>query len=135
MQFLEQIEHSFFERRSFWKRKRARISIQQRIDGDCELKKVEIVVRSMPQLSRSLLQIHIWEDRWIWIDAREISKSGWLWEWTNEGRPSPSLFGKPLISKFEQSFDEMSHAGTDIKLRLDRIWAGKLADGPKRVLS
>ena len=131
--FLDQFESQFALRRRFWKRQGARFSLERSFDDSWQMERVEISIRPMRRLSKAIFQVNAWEDRWIWLDAREGSREGWVWEWASEGRATQSVFGRCLAEKIEESFDQISHAGPEIAFHLSKIWHGSLASGPKRV--
>ena len=50
-----------------------------------------------------LIRVHAWDDRWVWIDARQADKTRWIWSWTLEGRLAPGLGGLHLLDAIERS--------------------------------
>ena len=50
-----------------------------------------------------LIRVHAWDDRWVWIDARQSQQQRWIWSWTLEGRLGPGLGGVHLLDAIERS--------------------------------
>lgn len=95
------------------------------IDGS-ELAKVEIECDLLA--SRTVLRLNAWDDRWVWFDARRSSKTGWVWQFTAEGRLLGNQLTRELVAAFEASIGAQ---GSEEDLRA--IWAPILARGPRRV--
>ena len=80
---------------------------------------------------RARLRIFIWEDRWIWVDARRPSKvAGWSWQFTREGRVVGGLDGRRLVQVLEASVDAASSSDEDAARALDEVWQSIFAIGP-----
>jgi hypothetical protein len=82
--------------------------------------------------ARVELRIHAWGDRWIWVDARRASKSGWVWEFTAEGRFVASNGVRDLVGLAEDTIDSSFLPGTEVVLAMHAIWSKRLATGPRR---
>ena len=50
-----------------------------------------------------LVRMHAWDDRWVWIDARQAGQNRWIWSWTLEGRLAAGLGGRDLLDAIERS--------------------------------
>jgi hypothetical protein len=84
---------------------------------------------------RISIRLYVWDDRWIWIDARQGSKAdGWLWDFSDQGRLIGGLTGRNLVNAFEHSIVATSGM---TKERLDRfhdIWSTIFARGPQEIV-
>ena len=99
--------------------------------GDLEKIEINIIVSKTP--GKLPLTIHIWEDRWIWIDVRLWNIQTWEWGWTMQGRFLPILSGKDFINAIEKTIEttfEMTQSEID---EFTLIWRRMLASGPKEV--
>lgn len=79
------------------------------------------------------LRVRAWGDRWVWVDARRVSKSGWVWEFTSEGRLLPSSAARDLVSRTEETMDASFLPVSDVSRTISAIWSKCLATGPRRV--
>ena len=52
-------------------------------------------------------------------DARQISKQGWLWQWTAEGHVLPDIDAGHLAARIE---DSLSHASSGDVEGLETCW-------------
>ena len=53
---------------------------------DPPLEKLELEPVQGRSTRSTATRLYLWEDRWIWIDAREMSRAQWLWSYQFEGR-------------------------------------------------
>lgn len=105
-------------------------------DENGELEKLEVALRTRKATNSPSFRLHVWSDRWVWVDARLGGKSGWEWEWQCEGRCHGDNIGKSLVSSIEKSISIVAITDTDnIAGGLDKVWASLLAQGPKEVAS
>jgi hypothetical protein len=80
-----------------------------------------------------VLRARIWQDRWVWIDVRAGGKSGWIFEWSIEGRSAGGLSGRELMQTVEATFDAISISNGIDQNALNNIWRGILLNGPRPV--
>lgn len=133
MSSIETMRELIEARRKSWKHKGASISFDDIAKDADGYRRLQFEARSNSRRSKSILQVYFWEDRWIWIDARESSKTGWKWEWSSEGRVAPDKWGKHLAKKIEDSFELSSYAGDRVLDQLEHQWSTYLATGPRRL--
>jgi hypothetical protein len=96
-----------------------------------QLEKIEFTFRRRRMGKAPVVRLFIWSDRWVWIDAREASKLGWRWQWTDEGRTLTATVGQTMVQAFEESLAAIWGEPRDIEQRLHAIWKPLLATGPQ----
>ena len=78
------------------------------------------------------LSLTVWEDRTIRVTASEsISKAGWKFTYTDEGRFVGSEGGRAIVSAVEASLAAMFEMTDKDVGRLEAIWGPLLAKGPR----
>lgn len=87
--------------------------------------KLEIVCEGW---RRQSLRFFLWDDRWLFVDARLPGRQGWTWEFTREGRLTGAIDAPNAVGMLEKSI-ELSWLGE--KKALDLLWTPFLAHGPK----
>lgn len=128
---IETIKGALESRSKSWKHRGASIALLEVANDPHGHRRLEFEARSKSRRSQAFLQVYFWEDRWIWIDAREASKDGWKWEWTSEGRVAPHRWGRPLTKKIEDTFELTSYADNRVPEQLECEWGTFLAAGPR----
>lgn len=94
-------------------------------EGD-EHERIELRLRE--RASRGLsVRLWLWDDRWCWFDARIGAKTGWAFEWTDQGRLAPGQTGRSLVEACECAFDKARAADADA---LAALWRPLLLRGP-----
>ena len=81
---------------------------------------------------RVQLRVQVWGDRWVWVDASRYSKSGWVWEFTSEGRfVSPN--GARSLVEHAEAMIIASHKkpAAEVPQAMHDIWSKSLAVGPR----
>jgi hypothetical protein len=58
----------------------------------------ELTLRRLRSTKSLTITVKVRQDRWIAIDAREIGRSGWKWEFTDQGRLSGGKTWRDLIT-------------------------------------
>ena len=104
-----------------------------RADGTTR-EKVELKLQKTRSSKSLTIRTHFWDDRWVWIDAREASGGGWKWEWTNDGRLAGNQSGRELVALIEQSEGSFGRNQGLNEGELSDIWRGVLLKGPRRDL-
>ena len=100
-------------------------------DGSSIIEKLEIDVLKYCALPRNLsLRAFVWEDRWIWLDYRVPSKTGWVWEWTYDGK-FLGHDGRRFVEAFEASFHASRGCDADATAGRSKLWKPLLARGPR----
>jgi hypothetical protein len=81
------------------------------------------------------LRIHlkVWQDRWVWIDARESSKKGWKWFRTFDGRLAGGMTGSELLNAV-LLFNEMLPPAEQKVDSSATFWTETVLRGPRSVL-
>jgi len=126
--YLTLLSGALMKRRKAIKYRVKKIEFQKIIEKGAEssnTKKLEITITPC---SRVVIRLFVWDDRWVWIDARRSSKNGWLFEWTSSGRVLQES-ARNLVSTLEQS---ISYAVASEDNKLNNIWDKMLHRGPRR---
>jgi len=102
--------------------------------GDRKSEKVEISIRSSASRNNIRTRLYIWDDRWLWLDARKSKQKGWAWEYTVEGRLSGSATEKELMEALKSFYkNSLSYDEENIGSQAYAFWNGLIAMGPKAV--
>jgi len=98
---------------------------------DLPLEKLQI---SFQQGARTQIQVILWSDRWVWLDARESSKRGWKWSCTFDGRLAGGRSESELLLAVEHFSALLPGDGLagDIK-SASQIWDNMLVKGPRLI--
>ena len=127
--FLADVGSALAKRRKAIRHKVRNIAVEklvERSDG-YEGEKIEVELTVAGQSFR----LHIWEDRWTFIDARRPEKgTGWAWEFTRQGRLVGGVDARALVELLEQSIEA---ATLQSSAALEGLWAPLLATGPRSV--
>ena len=109
------------------------LPVKEIVDGrESERARIDVGLSFRDGGSSVSFRIHVWSDRWVWVDARRSSKSGWTWEFTREGRFSGIDGARGLVELAEKSMDASFLSNEDVSPALSRLWTKHLATGPKR---
>ncbi len=81
------------------------------------------------------IRLSLWDDRWLWIDVRQRSKRGWVFECQHEGRIGDCPYEK-IVGALEESIALLAeaHKSRDICLKLRDMWNKIAIAGPLRLL-
>jgi hypothetical protein len=135
-QFLTQIAEAFVRKRKSLKYNASILKfhkIYDIVEGK-KVEKIEISVESSLSRNSVRMRLYIWEDRWVWIDARKAGKMGWDWEFSKHGRLSGDCSPRQLIEAFKQFYFSSSLFDTQARtLEASTIWGEILAAGPVEV--
>jgi len=108
--------------------------VKEVINGrESQLGRTDIEIRYQLRGAWVDLRFHVWGDRWVWVDARSSSKSGWVWEFTIEGRFISPGGARDLVARAEETISASYKSTDDIPQAMSAIWATCLATGPQRV--
>lgn len=124
--FLKNILGGLSKRRKAIRYKVRQISIEkvrERTDSE-EREKLEITC----EWNAKKLRLFLWDDRWVFIDARMSSKQGWAWEFTHQGRLMGIADARVLVAALEQSIEASSLGDS---ATLEGLWSRLLAQGPR----
>lgn len=124
--FLREVLGGLSKRRKAIRYKLRQISVdkvRERIDSE-EREKLEITCEGNIQK----LRLFLWEDRWVFVDARISSKQGWTWEFTHQGRLMGIADARTLVAALEQSIEASSLGDSTT---LEGLWRPLLAQGPR----
>ena len=135
--FLADIAFSYKKRRKSLKHRTSKMSCVKSYNNTSENRNeceeiFELTVETPGASKRAVFQLHAWEDRWVWVDGRQsISKQGWLWEWTHEGRFIGDGGGRQLIEALEKSISlSPSFSDHPYQAQITGVWKPILASGP-----
>jgi MoxR-like ATPase len=110
------------------------LSVKEIVDGrDYERERTNVSIAYRVSAARVMLRVHAWDDRWVWIDARRASKSGWVWEFTTEGRIVAPGGARALVALAEETLDVSFLPSAEVPSAMSAIWAKRLASGPRPV--
>ena len=102
--------------------------VRERRD-ECSRELVELSFdRISPQSTR--IRVHLWDDRWLWIDVRQASKNGWVFEWQHEGRvgdTDPTVVVNAVLRTVRGHYGQNLSAALD---ELDSLWPKIAKNGP-----
>ena len=68
-----------------------------------EIGRTDVSIRYRVHGASVSLRLAVWDDRWVWVDARRSSKSGWVWESTTEGRFVSAGGARDLVAHAEET--------------------------------
>lgn len=130
--YLAAIVDAFRRRHRAISSKIMQLLVERVIENDRgeKLEKIEVTYRRRRPGKSPVIRLHVWSDRWAWVDAREAAKAGWRWEWTGEGRISRDDVGQAVVRAFESTIGEAGMDVSDIQRNLAAIWSPLLAKGP-----
>lgn len=99
-----------------------------------ELERLELEC-TLSHRHRTKVRVFVWQDRWVWVDARSMvgSSKGWSWEFTTEGRAIGGVDGHRLVQAVEASISAGSQVVQGNGLALAAVWKPLLAAGPRLV--
>lgn len=129
--FLQEIVNALRKRSKSVKNSVSTYSCERlRERGDeCSRELVELSFdRISPQSTR--IRVHLWDDRWLWIDVRQASKNGWVFEWQHEGRvgdTDPGTVANAVLQTVRGHYGEDLSAALD---ELDLLWPAIAKNGP-----
>jgi hypothetical protein len=83
------------------------------------------------QLRKAQMRLIVWGDRWVWLDARQKSKSGWVWEATSQGRLLGEHPAKLLVTKIQETISAAQSFNPGVPSQIEQIWKVHLAVGPR----
>ena len=102
--------------------------------GDRKSEKVEISIHSSASRNSIRTRLYIWDDRWLWLDARKSEQKGWAWEYSVEGRLSGSATEKELMEALKSFYkNSLSYNEENIGSQANAFWNELIAMGPKAV--
>jgi hypothetical protein len=126
--FLDDVQLAIASRRKPLRYKVRGLEVQRSADGESEKLAIECMLQG---IQRTVVRLLVWPDRWIWIDARQSSKAGWIWQFTTEGRLRGGLPAATLSQALEDSL-AAAHAGSQASSEeLRKLWEPLLARGPQ----
>lgn len=131
------VANAFEERRKSIKRRGASLELVPAKDmGDGRERareRIDVVISFRIDGSRANIRVYIWDDRWIWIDARRSAKSGWAWQFTSEGRFLPIHDARMLVALTEKTLSAGYLSEGNVATALSELWQRFLASGPRPV--
>ena len=107
--------------------------VKEIVNGrESERGRTDIRIAYRVEGARVELRLHVWGDRWVWVDARRASKAGWIWEFTSEGRFISQNGARNLVARAEETMDASFLPAADVSPTMSAIWSKCLAVGPRR---
>jgi len=108
--------------------------VKEIVDGrESEVGRADINIEYRVDAARVVLRLQIWDDRWLRLDVRRSSKSGWVWESTNEGRFVSPGGARDLVSQVEETLSASYLPAADVPRAISTIWSRFLAIGLRTV--
>lgn len=132
--FLEELRLSLRKRQKAIKHRVRSLEMERLSDRSEEGDFSGVGVECDLWIPRTTIRLCVWENRWVWCDARQGSKQGWRWFYTHEGRIFGDETGRRLVAALEASFSAAHDATHGGKLTFAAIWEPLLAAGPKEAL-
>ena len=130
--FLEEVALSLRKRSKAIKNRAVRFTCERvrelRDSGDYELMEMQIELHRTPRIQFSF---KLWSDRWLWIDIRQPSKRGWLFDWQHDGRvgdTEPSGIVESIITTLKIPYSDDVLV---VRSKLDNLWAKVALGGPR----
>lgn len=134
--FIDDLLVSIAKRRKAIKHKVLGISVERVADRveDVERRKLEITFTKWGPNHR-VIQIFAWDDRWIWVEVSQSSKSAeFRWTYSLQGRLIGGLGGRRLVEAAEATIEAGYQLTRDQIGRFDDVWKPILAAGPQAVV-
>src|SRR3954468_7139072 len=102
--FLESVAFAFRKRRKALshRARHAEFAKVYELMGAEKLERLEI---DLAKYDGASLRLWAWPDRQIWLDARLLAKTGWVWSWTHEGRLLGERSAADAIKALEHTYD------------------------------
>ena len=110
--------------------------VKEIVDGqESKLGRTDVTIAYRIEGARIELRLHVWADRWVWVDARRGSKTGWVWEFTDEGRFVSPGGAQDLVRRAEDTIDASYLSAVDVSPAMSKIWSKHLARGPRPIIN
>lgn len=131
-EFLKALVESFRRRRKALSHKSSAIQVEKvrEVEGNQETEKLEITLENYDNIS---VRLHVWADRWMWLDARKGSKCGWIWTWQEEGWPLRPSNCREIVEALEGTHDLAFGMEPTRTHEFSALWNSILARGPTGV--
>jgi hypothetical protein len=108
--------------------------VKEIVNGvESERSRVDIEIAYRVDAARVKLRLHVWGDRWVWVDARRQSKAGWVWEFTMDGRFISPQGARDLVARAEATISASHLPQAELLTTMSSLWSKCLASGPKRI--
>jgi hypothetical protein len=134
-EFLQSVAEAFRRRRKALNHRASRADCQKvyEVSESSRTERLEIYLEDGTRQRGALLRLHAWPDRWIWVDARRSTKTGWAWEWTYEGRLLGKHAGQDVVEALEKTYDLLPSMDAALTQELVKPWKRLLAKGPLEI--
>lgn len=131
-EFLESVAESLRKRRKSLKHRSRRILVNKTYevtDGKRE-ERLDVFLESW---SDAQLQMAAWPNRFVWLDGSLLTKKGWTWNWTYEGRLLGAVSARAAVEALEKTFD-LAFGMNEARVgELTAVWKPLLAKGPVEI--
>jgi hypothetical protein len=130
--FLESVAFAFRKRRKSLGHRATHADfakVYERMDSEAAAR-LEI---DLVKYDGASVRLWAWPSRRIWLDARRLTKKGWAWSWTHEGRLLGECSAPQVTAALEETYDLLYEMDTSRAHELAKPWTRLLAQGPKAV--
>lgn len=137
--FLQDITESFSRVRKSIKYDADDLKFTKVLDkvSNASSEKIEITICSSKSRNSIRIRMYVWDDRWLWIDARRSTNinDGWEWEYTIEGKMSGSSTERELFDTLKSFYKESQmYNAENATSNANLCWKKLIATGPKEVV-
>lgn len=133
--FSHAVRNSFKKRSRALSRRGATVDctpVKEIVNGkESRVNRTDVTISYRLNAARVNIRLQVWADRWVWFDARSGSKSGWVWEYTTEGRFVSDNGARDLVMRTEKSMDASHIESSKVAAEMEVIWSTCLATGPR----
>jgi hypothetical protein len=133
--YLNEVVQAFVKRSKALKRKFKDLRLERIYDEAAvpPMECLQVSFRTSFSPSGPRVKLRVWENRWVWVDARQPSKAGWLWSSTSEGRIAGGKSGTDVLRALENFYILLPNH--DYMGDLDgaaQVWSDLLLSGQMR---
>jgi hypothetical protein len=131
-EFLEEVAESLRKRRKSLKHRSRQILVNktyEMTDG----KQEERLDAFLESWSDAQLQMVARSNRFVWLSGGLLTKKGWTWNWTYEGRLLGAVSARAAVEALEKTFD-LAFSMEEARIgELTAVWKPLLAKGPVEI--
>ena len=110
------------------------VTVKEIFDGrESDAGRTDVSIAYRVQAARTKLRIIAWGDRWVWIDARQSSKTGWVWQCTMDGRSMPVHDAREFVALAEKTITATYLPTEAVSQTIRELWQKYLAKGPREI--
>jgi hypothetical protein len=102
--------------------------VKEIVDGrESDIGRTNVHIVYRVERAKVSLRVEVWDDRWVWVDARRSSKSGWVWESTIKGRFVSPGGARDVVAFAEQTLSAANLPAAEVPRAISAIWSQCLA--------